>query len=296
MDTNIGTMNNPYDFIDIAIEEAKKSLREGNSGFGAVVVKDNDIISKAHDTDTISKDPTAHAELSAIRLASKILNGNFERCMLVSTHEPCPMCSTAIVWSGIKHIAFGYSIKEALKQGRKRINLTCEELFKRAGVEIEITSGVKKNECGLLYNSQVRKSIKQLRNIDSDKLKIQAEELKNKRLNWFNTQQTQINTNDPLESAYSLFLSKLGITSAEAPIVDRQKTKIVIHSKNFCPTLEACKILGLDTREVCKELNEEPTQALLQQLDPRLAFTRNYDALRPYEDYCEEMITLKDKQ
>ncbi len=78
--------------------------------------------------------------------------------------------------------------------------------------------------------------------------------------------------------------------------MDRQKTKIVIHSKNFCPTLEACKILGLDTREVCKELNEEPTQALLQQLDPRLAFTRNYNALRPYEEFCEEMIILKDKQ
>ena len=206
------------------------------------------------------------------------------------------MCSTAIVWSGLKHIAFGYSIEEALQQGRKRINLTCDELFKRAGVEIEITRDVKKSECGLLYNYQVRNSIKQLRNADSDKLKIQAEELKNKRLNWFNTQQTQIDIANPLESAYSLFLSKLAITSIEAPIVDRQKNKLVIHSRNFCPTLEACKILGLDTREVCKKLNEEPTQALLQQLDPRLVFTRNYDALSPYEAYCEEMIILKDKK
>lgn len=289
-------MNNPYESIDIAIEEAKKSLREGNSGFGAVIAKGDAIISKAHDTDTVSKDPTAHAELSAIRLASKILNGSFESCMLVSTHEPCPMCSMAVVWSGIKHIAFGYSIKEALQQGRKRVNLTCEELFKRAGIDIEITSGVKKDQCGLLYSHQVRESIKQLRNTDSDKLKIKAEELKNKRLNWFNARQTKIDTGDTLGSAYSLLLSKLGITPAEAPIVDRQRTKIVIHSKNFCPTLEACKILGLDTREVCKELNEEPTQALLQQFDPRLTFKRNYDAIRPYKDYCEEMIILKNKQ
>lgn len=289
-------MNNPYDFIDIAIEEARISLREGNSGFGAVIVRDNNLISKAHDTDTVSKDPAAHAELSVIRLAAKILNGNFDRCMLIATHEPCPMCSTAIIWSGIKHIAFGYSIEEALTQGRKRINLTCEELFKRAGVEIKVTKGVKRNECGLLYNYQVRSSIKQLRNADSERLKVQAEELKIKRLNWFNAQQIRINRNDPLESAYNLFLSKLGITPAEAPVVDRRKNKLVIHSKNFCPTLEACKILDLDTREICKKLNERATQALLQQLDPRLIFTRNYDALMPNKDYCEEMIILKDNQ
>ena len=289
-------MYNPYKYIDIAIEEAKKSLREGNSGFGAVIVKDDAIISKAHGSDTISKDPTAHAELSAIRLASKILNGNFERCMLVSTHEPCPMCSTAIVWSGIKHIAFGYSIKEALKQKRKRIDLTSEELFKRAGINIEITSSVKKDECGLLYNQKVRKSIKQLRNTDSNDLKIQAEELKNKRLNWFDKQEIKIDRDDPLGSAYSLFLSKLEITPAEAPIVNRKENKLVIHSKNFCPTLEACKILGMDTREVCKKINEEPTQAFLQQIDSRLMFTRNYDAIRPYKDYCEEKIILKNKE
>ena len=295
LNTHKGTMNKPYDFIDIAIEEAKVSLREGNSGFGAVIVKDNNVISKAHDTDTTLKDPTAHAELSAIRQASGILNGNFEGCILISTHEPCPMCSTAIVWSGIKHVAFGYSIVEALNQGRKRINLTCEELFKRAGVEIEVTRGVKRNECSLLYNSQVRSSIKQLRKADSEKLKNQAEELKIKRLKWFETQQIQNDTKNPLESAYNLLLLKLGISSTEAPIVVREERKLVFHSKNFCPTLEACKILDIDTRVVCKALNEEPTQALLQQLDPRIEFTRNYDALRPKKDYCEEMIILNEK-
>jgi tRNA(Arg) A34 adenosine deaminase TadA len=118
-------MNNPNRFIDIAIEEAKKSLQEGNSGFGAVIIRDNLLISRAHDTDKISKDPTAHAEINAIRQASKQVNGDFSDCMIVSTHEPCPMCSAAIVWTGIKQVAFGYSIHDSLNQGRKRINLTC---------------------------------------------------------------------------------------------------------------------------------------------------------------------------
>ena len=112
------------------------------------------------------------------------------------------------------------------------------------------------------------------------------------RLNWFNTQQIQYDVKDPLNSAYQLFLTKLGITSEDAPVVDRQNTKLVVHSKNFCPTLEACKILGLDTRNVCQRLNEEATQILLQQLNPNIRFKRNYDSLRPYKSYCEEMILL----
>jgi len=79
-----------------------------------LIIRDNILISKARDTDTISKDPTSHAEINAIRQASAQVKGDFSECMLVSTHEPCPMCSTAIVWAGIKQIAFGYSIKDSL--------------------------------------------------------------------------------------------------------------------------------------------------------------------------------------
>lgn len=289
-------MNSPEKFIDVAIREAKKSLKAGNSGFGAVVIKDDVLISKAHDTDKTAKDPTAHAEITAIRMAASKLNGNFDNCMLVSTHEPCPMCSTAIVWAGIKQVAFGYSIQDSLNQGRKRIDLTCNELFKRAGVLIEIIDNVKKEECSLLYNDQVRKSINQLRNADADIIVKLSERLSKKRISWFHKQKIQQDAKDPLLAAYQLFLKKLGISADEAPIVEKQKNRLVIHSKNFCPTLEACKILDLDTRIVCKQLNEGPTQELLQQLNPNLRFKRNYNCLRPYKPYCEEMIIMDDIQ
>jgi len=74
--------------------------------------------------------------------------------------------------------------------------------------------------------------------------------------------------------------------------VDKNEEKIVIHSMNFCPTLEACKILNLDTRVVCKEFSEVPTDVLLKLLNPRLSFHRNYEKLRPYSPYCEEIITF----
>ncbi len=282
--------------MDIAIDEAKKSLREGNSGFGAVIVKDNILIARAHDTDRTSKDPTSHAEINVLRKASGKLEGDFSNSLLVSTHEPCPMCSTAIVWSGLKQLAFGYSIKDSLAQGRKRINLTCSELFKRAGASIEITGDVKKEECGLLYNHLVRKDIKKLRNIDSTGLGKLSEELRAKRIAWFKSQDWHHDHQDILDAAYQLFLTKLGIDESEAPVVDRQGDRLVIHSRNFCPTLEACRILGLDTREICRQLNEEPTQALLQQLNPNLRFRRNYNCLRPYQPYCEEMIVLPENE
>jgi len=285
-------MNNLEKFMGVAIREARKSLQKGNSGFGAVIIRNGVLTSKAHDTDKTSKDPTAHAEIEAIRIASRRVNGDFDNCMLVSTHEPCPMCATAIVWAGIKRVAFGYSIRDSLTQGRTRIDLSCKDLFRRAGASIDIIGDVKKAECSLLYNDQVRKSIKQLRGADSVMLSQLAKKLSDKRIRWFRHQEMQPVTEDPLYAAYQLFLKKLGLKADEAPIVDKQKSRLVIHSKNFCPTLEACKILDLDTRVICKQISEGPTRDLLRQLNPNLNFARNYDCLRPYEPYCEEMIIL----
>jgi tRNA(adenine34) deaminase len=88
-------------------------------------------------------------------------------------------------------------------------------------------------------------------------------------------------------------LHRLKTTQMEAPIVCRSDTEIVFHSINFCPTLESCRILKTDTRYICKRLNENATDSLLKQLDPRLSFARNYDRLRPQAPYCEEMIRLE---
>ena len=124
----------------IAIEEARNSLREGNSGFGAVIVRGQEIISKAHDTDTTSGDPTQHAEINVIRSAARKPGNELAECVIFSTHEPCPMCSTAILWSGIKEVTYGYQIKEAIKQGRRRVDISLKEIFKRAGKRITVNS------------------------------------------------------------------------------------------------------------------------------------------------------------
>ena len=279
----------------VAIEEAKISLQEGNFGFGAVITKNDELIAKAHDTEKTSGDSTAHAEMIAIRCASSKLGRDLSGCVLIATHEPCPMCATAIIWSGITEIAYGFSIKDAIKQGRRRIGLSCRELFIRAGKEICINEDLLHDQCSVLYSKVVREGIDQLRDADKKKLEALAEDLSKKRSRWYaeHGHCPVTDGEDILHAAYRVFLKKLGISEDQAPIVRCDETHIILHSCNYCPTLEACKLLGLDTRFVCKHLSEKPTTDLVRQIHPKLRFTRNYDRLRPHSDYCEEMIILE---
>lgn len=68
--------------------------------------------------------------------------------------------------------------------------------------------------------------------------------------------------------------------------------KLRFDSYNFCPYLEACKQLDLDTRYICKEINEQPIQKMIEVLDPRLKFSRNYENLRPRSKFCEEYFEI----
>jgi hypothetical protein len=78
------------------------------------------------------------------------------------------------------------------------------------------------------------------------------------------------------------------------PIVKKAEKKIVYRSYDFCPVLEACKALGLDTRRICKLAYEAPTQRFLSRLNPELRFRRNYERIRPHARYCEEVIELEE--
>ena len=283
-------------FMRIAIEEAKISLREGNNGFGSVIIKDGNIIVSSHDKEDTENDPTSHAEMNAIREASKIIGKKLSGCILVSTHEPCPMCASAIVWAGITDVAYGYSIDEAVLQGRKRIELSCKDIFNKAETKISTYEGILNDECSVLYRKDVRREVERLRNADDKVLSELNEDSICRRLNWFSENKSAFDfiTEDILSSGHRLLLKRFGITQEEAPVIKKSDREIIFHSINFCPTLEACKILELDTRYICKKMNELSTDTLLKQIDGRLKFTRNYDKLRPYTEYCEEVISLSE--
>ncbi len=107
------------DFMQIAFKEAKEGVEAGHGGpFGAVIVKDDKVIAKAHNEVLKRNDPTAHAEILAIQEASKkVASFWLEECELYATGEPCPMCFSAIHWAKIKKVYYCNTKEEAASIG-----------------------------------------------------------------------------------------------------------------------------------------------------------------------------------
>ena len=102
--------------MERAIELSIKSVNSGTGPFGAVVVKNNKIISEGFNTVTLTNDPTSHAEIVAIRNACKVLNNfSLEGYDLYTTCEPCPMCLSAIYWARINKIYYANTRSDAQK-------------------------------------------------------------------------------------------------------------------------------------------------------------------------------------
>lgn len=105
-------------YMEMAIELSKKSVERGGGPFGAVIVKDGKIIATGHNCVTLHNDPTAHAEVSAIREAcSKTGSFKLEGCQIYSSCEPCPMCLSAIYWAGIEKIYYANTREDAKNIG-----------------------------------------------------------------------------------------------------------------------------------------------------------------------------------
>lgn len=111
-------VDNKSEFLKMAINAARENVDIGGGPFGAVIVKEGEIISSGANKVTQVHDPTAHAEIVAIREACKKLGTHeLEGCIIYSSTEPCPMCLGAIYWAGIKKIVFASDKLEAEKAG-----------------------------------------------------------------------------------------------------------------------------------------------------------------------------------
>jgi len=97
-----------------AIRLANESVKNGGGPFGAVVVKDGEVVAGSANSVTVDNDPTAHAEVNAIRKACRKL-GTFDLtgCTIYTSCEPCPMCLGAIYWAHIERIYYGNNRKDA---------------------------------------------------------------------------------------------------------------------------------------------------------------------------------------
>jgi guanine deaminase len=111
-------MNNDKLFLRRAIETASVGIRDGGGPFGAIVVRNEEIVSEAYNRVILNNDPTAHAEILAIRQASSALKSHdLSECTIYTSCEPCPMCLGAIYWAGIKKVVYSSDRADAEDAG-----------------------------------------------------------------------------------------------------------------------------------------------------------------------------------
>ena len=100
------------EFMEIAVSEARKGFMNGDGGpFGAVVVKDGEMIASGHNQVLSNNDSTCHGEIDAIRKAEQRLETyDLSGCQLYTTGEPCPMCLAAILWANVDKVYYGCTL------------------------------------------------------------------------------------------------------------------------------------------------------------------------------------------
>lgn len=132
------------------MREAIKDARENGHRFGAIIIKDNKIISKSGKRP--KNDPKYHAETQAIFNADRVLGKNLSGCILYSTCEPCVMCFYMAWVTGVSKIIYGASIKDSMAAGLSEIDISVKDLNKKSGNKIELKDNFLKNECLELLN------------------------------------------------------------------------------------------------------------------------------------------------
>lgn len=111
-------MNNERRYLIKAIELAQANLREGGRPFGALVVCNDEVIATGVNEMLATHDPTAHAELLAIRAAShQLASSDLSKCVVYASGHPCPMCMAAMTMSGIKKVVYAYSNEDGAPFG-----------------------------------------------------------------------------------------------------------------------------------------------------------------------------------
>lgn len=141
-------------FMRAALDAAREGVSRGAGGpFGACIVRDGQILAVAGNRVLAGCDPTAHAEVTAIRAACATLQTHLlDGAQIYSTTEPCPMCFAAIHWARIERIVFGTRIEDVARLGFNELALSNEQMRAIGGSPVQIESGFLQDECRALLD------------------------------------------------------------------------------------------------------------------------------------------------
>lgn len=155
--------NHPQEaFMRKAIEEAKSSASLGQYSIGAVIVgPDGEVVSIAHGSLHSTNDPTAHAEVNAIRAACAKLNSRYLLgCWLYTTLESCPMCTSAAIWAKMEGIVYGASKEDAQNFAKnlqnakftwRQIDISSKDVIATGDPKLRLVENFMREECCKLF-------------------------------------------------------------------------------------------------------------------------------------------------
>ena len=140
------------------INLAREKYQEGGHAVAALIVKSDEIIAEAFTTIRRDIDPTAHAEINAIRLAAqKLQSTKLTDCYLYTTYEPCPMCTTACIWARMAGIIYGASREDRTPECPWRIMIPAETVIAAGEPKLELYSDFMREECKPLLSLSTNK-------------------------------------------------------------------------------------------------------------------------------------------
>ncbi len=144
---------NEEDFMKEAIVICRRGIEAGQTPFGSVIVdRDGRMVSKAHNTVWADCDPTAHAEVGAIRRATSSLGTiALPGCTLYSTCEPCPMCLAACHWAKLDRVVFGAAISDAAAAGFSEMPIPADRMVEFGQSPLILRGGLLSEECARLF-------------------------------------------------------------------------------------------------------------------------------------------------
>jgi guanine deaminase len=146
-------MSDDIKYMKYAIEISKLGIQNGQTPFGAVIVKDDKIIAKTHNQVFLDTDITSHAEILAIKEACKNTNSiNLSGSTIYSTCEPCPMCFSAINWAKIDKIVYGAKIEDASLSGFNELTISNQQMKELGNSKVKIEKSSLSKECKELFS------------------------------------------------------------------------------------------------------------------------------------------------
>ena len=146
--------HNDQAWMQLALEQARLAAQAGEVPVGALIIKDGEIVAAAHNRNLLDRDPTAHAEILALRqAAARLGNHRLIACTLYSTIEPCSMCAGALVHARISRLVYGAADPKAGAAGSVLQVLNHPSLNHK----MEVVSGILAEKCSAILQDFFRR-------------------------------------------------------------------------------------------------------------------------------------------